>query len=112
MNRILRAPGHDYTSRCIYMITLNKNPLIKKFGTLSGDYRIPSGEKNCAVVNLSEIGNAIKKVLVKFKLSGRYFALCETGRMLIISANMSGSLSCHTCLTMNAIAQSICRNNL
>jgi hypothetical protein len=68
--------------------------------------------KNCAVVNLSEIGNAIKKVLVKFKLSGRYFALCETGRMLIISANMSGSLSCHTCLTMNAIAQSICRNNL
>lgn len=61
MNRILRAPGHDYTSRCIYMITLNKNPLIKKFGTLSGDYRISSGEKNCAVVNLSEIGNAIKK---------------------------------------------------
>lgn len=45
MNRILRAPGHDYTSRCIYMITLNKNPLIEKFGTLSGDYRIPSGEK-------------------------------------------------------------------
>ena len=38
MNRILRAPGHD-------MITLNNNPLIEKFGTLSGDYRIPSGEK-------------------------------------------------------------------
>ncbi len=31
MNKTLRAPWHDYTGRCIYMVTINKNPLTKDF---------------------------------------------------------------------------------
>lgn len=68
MNRILRAPWHDYTQRSIYMITLNKNPLGKDFGILQGDYRFPAGERGSSFVSASVIGSAIKEALRKFPL--------------------------------------------
>lgn len=66
MNRFLRAPWHDYTQRCIYMVTLNKNPLINDFGVLTGDYKIPYGQHGCPLVSASRIGEAIKGVLRNF----------------------------------------------
>lgn len=66
MNRILRAPWHDYTQRCIYMVTLNKNPLGKDFGILCGDYRIPSGQPGSSFIKASKTGTAIKDVLRRF----------------------------------------------
>lgn len=66
MNKILRAPWHDYTQRCIYMLTLNKSPLVKDFGILCGDYRIPAGQRGSAFVSATETGTAIKAVLRRF----------------------------------------------
>lgn len=66
MNRILRAPWHDYTQRCIYMITLNKNPLMENFGILQGDYRIPTGQKGAAFISSTALGKAIKSTLRRF----------------------------------------------
>ena len=63
MNRILRAPWHDYTQRCIYMVTLNKFPGVKDFGTLEGDFQIAVGQKGGSFVSESENGRAIKEVL-------------------------------------------------
>lgn len=51
MNKILRAPWHDYTSRCIYMITLNKSPFVEDFGMFAGDYRIPVGQYGSSFVS-------------------------------------------------------------
>lgn len=66
MNRILRAPWHDYTQRCIYMITLNKNPLMENFGILQGDYPIPTGQKGAAFISSTALGKAIKNTLRRF----------------------------------------------
>ena len=66
MNRILRAPWHDYTQRCIYMITLNKNPLMENFGILQGDYRIQTGQKGAAFISSTALGKAIKSTLRRF----------------------------------------------
>lgn len=66
MNRILRAPWHDYTQRCIYMITLNKNPLMEYFGILQGDYWIPTGQKGAAFISSTNLGKAIKNTLRRF----------------------------------------------
>ena len=66
MNRLLRAPWHDYTSRCIYMVTLNKNPMISDFGILEGDYRLPIDHPGSSFVSATAIGSAIKAVLRRF----------------------------------------------
>lgn len=66
MNRILRAPWHDYHSRCIYMVTINKNPLIRDFGILEGDYRLPINQPGSSFVSTTAIGSAIKAVLRRF----------------------------------------------
>ena len=66
MNRILRAPWHDYTQRCIYMITLNKNPLMENYGILQGDYRIQTGQKGAAFISSTALGKAIKNTLRRF----------------------------------------------
>lgn len=50
MNKILRAPWHDYTQRCIYMVTFNKGPHAEVFGFLEGDYRIPIGQKGSSYI--------------------------------------------------------------
>lgn len=66
MNEIYRAPWHDYTQRCIYMVTLSKSSLIRNFGTLEGDSGIPPGQIGSSFVSPSETGSAIKEVLRKF----------------------------------------------
>lgn len=43
----------------------------------------------------------------RFKPTGTDFGLCETGRMLIISANITGDLSRQACLSMNSLAQAV-----
>jgi hypothetical protein len=65
-NGLLRAPWHDYTERCIYMLTLNKAPLVPDFGSLAGDYWIPHGHKGCPCVVASPVGAAIKEGLRRF----------------------------------------------
>ena len=53
---------------------------------------------------------AMEPMEERYKPSGNDFILCESGRMLIISANLPNELSRQTCLTMNTLAQSICEN--
>ncbi len=65
-NGLLRAPWHDYTERCIYMLTLNKAPLVPDFGSLAGDYWIPHGHKGSPCVVASPVGAAIKEGLRRF----------------------------------------------
>lgn len=60
MNRILRATWHDYRQRAIYMLTLNKNPLMADFGSIEGDWRPKAGEPGCAYVRASHLGRCIK----------------------------------------------------
>lgn len=45
----------------------------------------------------------------RYKPSGRDFELCESGRMLIVSANIDGDLNRTTCLAMNTLAETICK---
>lgn len=68
MNRILRAPWHDYTQRCIYLVTLNKSPLVENFGSLEGDCHLSAGTKGSSFIRASAVGSAIKKVLKDFDL--------------------------------------------
>lgn len=46
----------------------------------------------------------------RYKPSGRDFELCESGRMLIVSANIDGDLNRTACLAMNSLAESICKD--
>lgn len=66
MDKILRAPWHDYTCRCIYMVTLKKSPFIEAFGELGGDYRLPAGAKGASFIKASHTGNAIKETIRNF----------------------------------------------
>lgn len=68
MNRLLRAPWHDYTCRCIYMITINKNPQVEDFGILAGDYHIPADRKGSSFISATSTGSAIKDTLRRFSL--------------------------------------------
>ena len=43
----------------------------------------------------------------RYKPTGHDFELCETGRLLFISAGQPGALSRRTCLAMNALAAEI-----
>lgn len=43
----------------------------------------------------------------RYKPTGRDFDLCEQGRMLILSANLPGSLTRSVCLGLNALARAI-----
>lgn len=45
----------------------------------------------------------------RYKPVGHDFDLCEAGRLLIISANLDGDLSRSACLTMNSLAEEICK---
>ena len=66
MNKILRAPWHDYTSRCIYMVTITKSPQAERFGSLEGDHRLPVGRIGSPFVSASSTGSAIKATLRRF----------------------------------------------
>lgn len=61
-----RAEWHDYTCRCIYMITLCKNPSVGDFGHLEGDISIPVGQWGSPFLKPSAIGVAIKRALRDF----------------------------------------------
>lgn len=63
MKRIYRAPWHDYKSRCIYHITLNKSPMTPAFGHLAGNSAIRPGNDGCPYVVSSATGNAVKTAL-------------------------------------------------
>ncbi|MDE5850437.1 MAG: hypothetical protein K2H38_09865 [Muribaculaceae bacterium] len=56
-----RAWWHDYYSRSIYLITINKRPEAPLFGQLTGDWRIPPGCQGCPEIRLSDIGKTIRK---------------------------------------------------
>lgn len=43
----------------------------------------------------------------RYKPSGRDFELCEAGRMLIVSAGISGEISRGICLGMNLLAEEL-----
>lgn len=61
-----RAPWHDYTGRCIYMITLRKAELVEDFGRLAGSHLVPRGERGRSYISASRVGQAIKQVLMHF----------------------------------------------
>lgn len=69
-NRLLRAPWHDYTGRCIYMVTINKHPATPAFGVLAGDYRLPLGQPGCSFISTSATGTAIKTALRRLSTIG------------------------------------------
>lgn len=45
----------------------------------------------------------------RYKPTGHDFELCESGRLLIISANLPGEISRQSCLTMNTLAETIAK---
>ena len=45
----------------------------------------------------------------RYKPIGHDFDLCKSGRLLIISANLDDNLNRSACLTMNSIAEEICK---
>lgn len=45
----------------------------------------------------------------RYKPIGHDFDLCESGRLLIISANLDDNLNRSACLTMNSLAEEICK---
>lgn len=45
----------------------------------------------------------------RYKPIGHDFDLCESGRLLIISANLDDNLNRSACLTMNSLAEKICK---
>ena len=63
MPRQFRAAWHNYSSRCIYLITINKAPGIGIFCHLAGDYRLKHGTPGCSYVIPTDIGKAIKLAL-------------------------------------------------
>lgn len=58
-----RARWHNYRSRCIYLITINKAPGIMDFGKLTGDWRQPLGSPNAPSIALSSIGKIVRNAL-------------------------------------------------
>lgn len=63
---MFRAPWHDYTGRCIYMITLRKAEMVEDFGRLAGSHLTPRGQRGRSYIYASPIGQAIKQVLMHF----------------------------------------------
>lgn len=66
MSKIYRAKWHDYTSRCIYMITICKDPQCAAFGELKGDCRLRAGQPGSSYIKASPVGMAIKEALRRF----------------------------------------------
>lgn len=60
-----RAWWHDYYSRSIYMITINKRKDAPMFGQLAGDWQIPLGCPGCPDVRHTDIGKTIRKWIKK-----------------------------------------------
>lgn len=60
-----RAWWHDYYSRSIYLITINKKSDTPVFGELAGDWRIPVGYPNSPYIIYSDLGKAILRTIKK-----------------------------------------------
>lgn len=67
MKKQLRATWHDYTSRCIYMITLNKSSGSEAFGMLVGHHAVPAGQWGAPFVKPTTTGSAIKAALLRIR---------------------------------------------
>ena len=55
-----RCIGHDYGSRCIYLITMTTEERKPLFGQLRGDADVPEGASDAPYIELSELGKAVK----------------------------------------------------
>lgn len=62
-----RAWWHDYYSRSIYLITLNKRDGVPDFGRVAGDCNAPKGSKEFPFVAKSEIGTQINRMIYELK---------------------------------------------
>ena len=60
-----RAWWHNYYSRSIYLITINKKYGSPVFGELAGDWRIPIGYPNSPCIVYSDLGKIILRSLKK-----------------------------------------------
>ena len=60
-SKIFRASWHDYRSRCIYMITLSKASAAPEFCHLHGDCRIQAGNPGSVSVELTPLGQIVRK---------------------------------------------------
>lgn len=58
-----RARWHDYRSKCIYHITLMKDPAVEFFGQIGGDWRIKPGNPGSPYLVASPTGRKIKEAL-------------------------------------------------
>lgn len=58
-----RAWWHDYYSRSIYLITINKKQDSPAFGELAGDWRIPIGSPNSPYIIYSDLGKYILRTI-------------------------------------------------
>lgn len=63
MSKNYRARWHDYTSRCIYHITLMKGAGMPPFGYLAGDCSLPVGTPGSSNLRASRLGRAVKETL-------------------------------------------------
>lgn len=63
MSRNYRADWHDYKSKCIYHITLMKNPDMPRFGYIAGDCSIPAGSRGSSYLSASPLGRVVKEAL-------------------------------------------------
>lgn len=61
--QLYRARWHDYRSRCIYMITLNKRDDVPEFGRVAGDWSLPVRTPGASFIELSEIGRIVRNTL-------------------------------------------------
>lgn len=61
--QIKRAFWHNYRSRCIYLITINKAPGVLDFGKLTGDWRQPPESQTAPAISLSSVGRTVKNTL-------------------------------------------------
>lgn len=58
-----RARWHDYRSKCIYHITLMKDPAVESFGRIGGDWRIKPGNPGSPYLVASPTGRKVKEAL-------------------------------------------------
>lgn len=63
-----RNRWHDYTSRCIYMVTITKSPECPTFGFLRGSTNIPVGTPGSVYLKSSGLGNQIKDAIRNFPI--------------------------------------------
>lgn len=76
-----RAEWHDYTSRCIYHVTLKKNPAVGAFGSLGGDWHLPSGVRGSSYLVASALGKAVKQALRSLHSIHPALRLCQYALM-------------------------------